>query len=70
MGKNELYLCISWWNFKILKIEQEVLQSSNVDKIGYLQRNESRLQDFHPRNHPSNIFKDLRNVNLNIEFYI
>lgn len=55
------------------KIEQEVLQSSNVDKIGCLQRNESRLQDFHqldPRNHPSNIFKDLRNVNLNIEFYI
>lgn len=47
MDKSELYLRISWWNFKILMIEQKMLQSSNVDEIDYLQRNESWLQDFH-----------------------
>ena len=47
MDKSELYLRISWWNFKILTIEQKMLKSSNVHKIDYLQRNESRFQDFH-----------------------
>ena len=47
MDNSELYLRISWWNFKILMIEQKMLQSSNVHKIDYLQRNESQFQDFH-----------------------
>lgn len=42
MDKSELYVNKSWWNFKILMIKEKMLQSSDEDKIDYLQRNENQ----------------------------
>lgn len=41
MDQSELYVEISWWNFKILKIK-EMPQASNETKIDCLQRNENQ----------------------------